>query len=377
MKILFISNFLNNHQTELCNALSVEKGVEFCFLQTENMSKERLKLGWQIDESQYSYLKYYQNFSKKELSEFICSQDVIIYGDCAFDLLKHKLKKDVLVLYYRERLFKKGKVTLLRKIKHAYNYRIKNYKVKKAVLCASAYASFDFELIGAFKGARYKWGYFPKVYEYSEKDLSRNKKEDKLNLLWVGRFIDWKRTCDVVSLAKKLKDEGVEFNLKIIGTGELESDIKNKISELNLSDNCSLISSLPQDRVREEMKQADALVVTSDKNEGWGVVLNEGMNAGCVVISSREVGAAPYLIKHGKNGYLYDVSNVDEMKSIVKKLYNNRYLLGEIGKQAYYTIVNEFTPEIAAKRLVLLINALKNGKPTPFESGICSKAEVL
>ena len=377
MKILFISNYLNNHQTELCNALYAEKGVDFCFMQTENMSEERLKLGWEIDESLYPYLKRYQDFNEKDLSKFLYEQDVIIYGDSAFDLFKRKLNKDVLVLYYRERLFKKGKVSLLRKIKHAYNYRIKNRKVKKAVLCASAYASYDFSLLGAFKNARYKWGYFPKVYEYLESKLKRDKTSKTLNLLWVGRFIDWKRTSDVIDLAKKLKDNDIKFNLKIIGTGELENEIKNKIEVFKLNDVCSLVGSLPQEKTREEMLKADALIVTSDKNEGWGVVVNEGMNAGAVVISSNEVGSAPYLINDSENGYLYNVSNIDEIFSIVEKLYEDRELINIIGSQAYKTIVNNFTPELAVKRLLTLIDSLKSGKPTPFESGVCSIAQVI
>ncbi len=40
-------------------------------------------------------------------------------------------------------------------------YRNKNVYM----LCASAYTSADFSLVGAYRNKSYKWGYFPEVKE--------------------------------------------------------------------------------------------------------------------------------------------------------------------------------------------------------------------
>ncbi|MBQ3235621.1 MAG: glycosyltransferase [Clostridia bacterium] len=377
MKIIFISNYLNNHQTELCGALYKMEGVDFCFLQTEEMTEERVKLGWKINESEYPYFKDASTLSKKQLKALIFTADVIIYGDSAIDITRFVLKRDALVLYYCERLFKRGKVGFLRRLKCAYKYRVKNRRIKKAVLCASAYASYDFSLFGAFKGRRYKWGYFPKFNEYDINELSNAKIAKPLKLLWVGRIIDWKRTIDVVSLAEKLKCENVDFTLEIVGTGDLEGEIKSEIISRNLSDCVKMTGSLPQSQTRKKMEEASVLIVTSDKNEGWGVVVNEGLNAGCVCICSNAVGSAPYLIKHGENGYLYEACNVDDMKELVVHLYDNAELIKKLSISAYQTLNCGWTPEISAKRLVKLIDCLKRGKDTPYDSGICSKAEII
>ncbi len=45
MKIIFLSNYLTHHQTELCNCLYRKSNHEFCFVQTEKMSDERKELG--------------------------------------------------------------------------------------------------------------------------------------------------------------------------------------------------------------------------------------------------------------------------------------------------------------------------------------------
>ncbi len=41
--------------------------------------------------------------------------------------------------------------------------------------------------------------------------------------------------------------------------------------------------------------------MTSHRGEGWGMVVNEALSCGCCVIANRELGAAPWLVEHGKN----------------------------------------------------------------------------
>ena len=50
--------------------------------------------------------------------------------------------------------------------------------------------------------------------------------------------------------------------------------------------------------------------MTSNQEEGWGVVVNEAMNSGCVVIGSNLAGSVPYLIENGKNGLIYNCGDL-------------------------------------------------------------------
>jgi glycosyltransferase involved in cell wall biosynthesis len=43
-------------------------------------------------------------------------------------------------------------------------------------------------------------------------------------------------------------------------------------------------------------------IFTSDRNEGWGAVLNEAMGSGCAVVAADLIGSVPYLIEHKKMG---------------------------------------------------------------------------
>ena len=111
------------------------------------------------------------------------------------------------------------------------------------------------------------------------------------------------------------------------------------------------VSDLTADEVREYMRRADVFISTSDKGEGWGVVINEAMNSGCVTIGTYEMGSAPYLIKSGENGYLYHAKDMNALAEIVKRVAGDREKRLETGEKAYETIKGMWNPQMAAKRL--------------------------
>lgn len=356
-------------------------GVRFLFIQTEQMPIERVQMGWELNEYKYPYLLDSHCTPFDTIQELLFKADVIIYGDTHLDFYKVKLKPDVLILYYRERLFKKNtSLNILRFIKLHYIYAIKNRSVNSALLCASAYASVDFSRIRAFRGKKYKWGYFPATRKRNFSEIKNIKKANRfLRILWVGRMIPWKRGLDALKLAKILKDEHQTFRMDFIGTGELESSFRMFSQQNNLEDVVSFLGSMPQAQVRRHMEKSDIFLMTSDYNEGWGAVVNEAMNSGCAVVVSHAAGSAPFLIQNGHNGFLYECGNVGEMYQCVKKCIETPKLRYELGLNAYHTIVNEWNASIAVERLLELIVVLKkkeDGKGL-FGSGICSVAEEL
>lgn len=46
MKLIFVSNYFNHHQLPFCDALYELLEGDFCFLQTQPMEEERVKMGW-------------------------------------------------------------------------------------------------------------------------------------------------------------------------------------------------------------------------------------------------------------------------------------------------------------------------------------------
>ena len=121
------------------------------------------------------------------------------------------------------------------------------------------------------------------------------------------------------------------------------------------------------------MKKTDIFLFTSDRNEGWGAVLNESMSNACAVVANREIGSVPYLVEDGKNGLVYERKDKNSRYNCVKKLIVNKSLRETLGKNAYDTIKNVWNAEVAADRLLTLIDSINNSTTVPYTTGPCSK----
>ena len=377
MKIAFVSNFYNHHQKPVADELYSMTGVEYHFIETAKISEERLKMGWGREEKPTYVLQSYTDQTAKENCQKIIDEaDVVITGSAPRSLLETRLKNKKLTFYYSERPYKikppiyKLAVHFLRNLKHIIRHR------NLYILCASAYTSADYAKVFTFKNKAYKWGYFTAVKEYEDVNTLIGEKTQN-SILWTARFIDWKHPEHAVEVAKRLKADGYSFKLNLIGNGELEKQIRALIQQESLSDCVELLGSMRPEEVREYMEKSEIFLFTSDRNEGWGAVLNESMNSACAVVANSAIGSVPFLMKDGENGYMY--KDGDDLYNKTKKLLDNAEERKRLSKNAYNTMIEEYNPKNAAKKLVGLCERMLSGeyKPFPFAEGICSKAEEL
>ena len=379
MKIAFISNYFNHHQQELSFFLNKELSNEFRFIETKKMREDRKKLGYkEITNCEYVLDLSSEKLYAKNILKILSAFDILIVGSCDEKYVNYKLKKMKLIFRYTERPLKNGN-EVFKYIPRFIRWHILNLSKKNSyVLCASAYTAADYSKFFLFKDKTLKWGYFPSFKRYSEiEDLIKNKQTNEI--MWCGRLIDWKHPDDVLEIARRLKKEGLNFKIKIIGNGPLEEKMKLMIEENNLHEYIYMLGSMSTERVRKEMEKSAIYLLTSDFKEGWGAVLNEAMNSGCAVIASHAAGSVPFLIKNGVNGFVYESGQKDELYEKTKQLLLDLNLQKRLGRKAYETIANEWNAEIAAKRLIEVSKLLLNHKEvtTLYESGPCSRAEII
>ena len=184
---------------------------------------------------------------------------------------------------------------------------------------------------------------------------------------------------DAIKVAKLLKDSGYDFHLDMVGTGEMENTLKSMADSMNLNDYVTFTGPVQSDKVRGFMERAGIFLFTSDRQEGWGAVLNESMNSGCAVVASHAIGSVPFLMKNKANGLIYPSGKIEKMFEKVKYLLDNTDEQKRMGEAAYKTIVEEWNAEIAATRIIELSHKILNGEEYPdlYESGPCSKAEIV
>lgn len=378
MKVVFISNYFSHHQSSLCEELHKLTNGGFVFVETQMMENERINLGWGVLNKPKYVIKAFSGNNYINAKELINDADVVIVGDAPYSLAKYALKKEKLTYQYSERIFKKKYNRYKLPVWCVkFFWKFKRYK-KFYLLAASAYASADYAKMFSFIKKSYKWGYFPELKRYENIDkliLHKNKN----SLVWVARFIDWKHPETAIEIAKRLKSQGYKFNLKMIGCGEREEDIKKRVCEFDLNDCVEMHGSMSPEQVREHMEKSEIHIFTSDRNEGWGAVLNESMNSACAVVASHAIGSVPFLIKDGINGLIYNDANLDDLLEKVKYLLDNPEKRINLSNEAYKTIIDEWNAKNAAKRIMLLSERLLQNKNVIgfFDSGPCSPAEIL
>lgn len=375
MKVVFVSNYFNHHQKPFCEEMYQRLGEDFTFISTSVMREERRKLGYVQEDRPYVLLSYESPEKKQAARDLINNADVVIAGATPNELLTERIRAGKLLFRYAERPYKK-KPSALKKVYHFFRFRRNDlWKKNIYMLCASAYTAEDFASVGMYKNRTYKWGYFPAVKTYDTDTLMAQKKPNVL--MWCGRFIDWKHPDDAVRLAGMLRDHGYDFKLNFVGTGVMEEELKGLVQSLDLADRVNFLGSMPSEQVRGHMEEAGIYLFTSDRQEGWGAVLNESMNSGCAVVASHAIGSVPFLIKHGANGLVYESGNVDDLFEKVKYLLDHHSEQEKLGQAAYLSITRLWNAEIAAERILKLTEIfMDHGLCDSFEDGPCSQINI-
>lgn len=382
MKVTFYSNFLTHHQVPFCLEMQKRLGKDFKFVSTVKIFQWRLDMGFKDLDQEYDFVvRAYENEEQREEAKKLAlDSDVVIIGSTTDELIEERLKQDKITFRYRARIFifldgffktifNREKMSLF------WNRHIKYRKNKNLyLLCANAYGANDFNFFRLYKNKIYKWGYFLETNKYDINELIEQKeKNEKIELIWVARFIKWKHPERVIKLAKNLKKQGYDFNIKMLGTGQLENKIKETIEKEKLEDVIEIVGQVPSDKVKEYMEKANIFIGTSDSREGWGAVINESMNAACTVIANQRMGSVPFLIKHKENGLMYNTYN--ELEENVRIAINDKDLRRKLGENAYRTITEDWTSEKATKNLIELFESILNGKKSTINEGPASKAK--
>lgn len=380
MKITFFSNFLNHHQTPFCNQMIKMANVNFTFVSTIDTPVEFLRAGY-TDYSSLSYnLRAYRSDEELKIAMRLgLDSDIVIIGSASDIFIKERLAQNKLTFRYSERLLKKSTWQLLDPrvlislFKNHTIYRNKNLHM----LCASAYTANDLNLVLAYPNKKYKWGYFTEIPQIDIESVIAKKGINKVELLWTARFLHWKHPELAVKLALLLKQKGYSFHLNMIGGGDMFQEVNQLIVDLELTDCVSLLGNMPNDKVKDYMLKSNIFIFTSDRNEGWGAVLNEAMSCGCAVVASDKIGSVPFLLKNGENGLIFESLKLESLLFQTEKLFNDKFLRNSLGVNAYFTILNEWSPSVATKRFIKLINSILSKECIIEEDGPCSEAKYI
>lgn len=378
-----MSNYINHHQVPVSrelNRLCREQGGSYAFIQTEPMEQERVAMGWGEENLlEEDFVRSYWE-DDKGCQRMIEEADAVIFGGCEDErYIEARLEAGKPVWRYSEPLYKTGRYKFVspRGLRKKYHDHTRYRKKRVYLLCAGAYVAGDFRLVGAYSGKRFRYGYFPAFRQQDPEKLMDGKdqaSQGQLRLLWAARMIDWKHPETALQVAAGLREQKIDFRLDIIGGGTLAQEMQEQARTLGLERQVFFLGYRSPEETRGYMEKAHIFLATSDRQEGWGAVVNEAMNSGCALIAGKGMGAAPYLIRHGENGYMYDHRNPRQATELARELAKDAVLRRRLGSAAYETVRTLWNPRVAAQRLYACITAEIAGQELPeYEEGPLSR----
>lgn len=365
MTLTFVTNLVHHHQLPLADKFYRLLGDDYHYISTMPLTDELKRGGYDPTlDRPYIIRTYLSQENMDRARQLIDNSDVVIHGDAPNEWVLKRKEEDKVTFHNSERWLKKLNIhaispkTLYFIYKHYFRFRHK----RTYMLCASAFTAQDVHKYLCFPNRCFKWAYFTAVP--SKEDLSsiaHTVNDGPIKIMWCARFLDWKHPELPVQLAVRLKQKGYKFQINMYGSGEQQENTRNLIDKLGVTDCVNLCGNLPNAQILEEMRKHDLFLFTSDRNEGWGAVLNESMSNGCVPVASAAIGSVPYLIKDGENGLTFKSGSLDSLEKAVTDLLDNPTQRKEMAEKAQHTIANVWSPKVAAERFITLAqHALDN-----------------
>jgi len=156
------------------------------------------------------------------------------------------------------------------------------FHIPDKVICASEYEREN--VLRDFQACPEKIHVIPHGVDTIKRKKAR-KAGPNISLIYVGWFIELKGIQFILKALKELNTElGANATLTLIGTGDLQEQLKELARKLNVADAVFWYPPLFGDALSKKLEEADILLLLS-RSENFGIVVAEALAAGvpCIV----------------------------------------------------------------------------------------------
>jgi glycosyltransferase involved in cell wall biosynthesis len=201
---------------------------------------------------------------------------------------------------------------------------LKTYSYVDAFISPS---KFYLTMLEKFNINRSKLFYAPNFLDVNEFKPMYNTDEDYI--IYFGRLSEVKGIFTLVDAVSKLP----QIKLVIVGTGSMESLLKEKIESLSLAERIKIVGYKSGNELYDLIKRSKFVVLPSEWYENAPYSVLEAMALGKPIIGSR-IGGIPEMVNDGINGCLFEPSNAEDMASKIDLLYSNKQLIKKMGQES-------------------------------------------
>ena len=177
-------------------------------------------------------------------------------------------------------------------------------------------------------------------------------------ILALRRLVYSKGIHILIEAFSLIQNDFPNLDLLIAGEGPEEQNLRNLVSQKNLSRVVSFLGNVSLSRGISLLKGA-ALTVLPSLSEGGGLVNIEAQASGCPVIASR-VGGIPEYVNDGRSGLLFESGNSKDLAEKIKLVLTDRNLRRQL-IEGGFEHSKKFDWEILAPQYVALYEEAISG----------------
>lgn len=176
-----------------------------------------------------------------------------------------------------------------------------------------------------------------------------------VSFLAAGRFVPKKGFDLLIDACGLLASQGLDFECRIVGKGELDEPLRARAEALGLGDRVRFAGYVPPNRMPGVYRDADVLVVPSiiaadGDRDGLPNVCLEAMVHGLAIIGS-SVGGIPEGVIDGRNGILVPPGDAGALAAAMSRLLD-RERLGALQEASRGVVAERFDNRTNVARLI-------------------------
>lgn len=167
-----------------------------------------------------------------------------------------------------------------------------------------------------------------RVFKRNDHDDQLNDSLNKLKPIVIStrNFAEVYNISTLINAVGILKSKNILLELWLVGDGVLRKELENQVEFLGLKNETVFWGHVQQEKLAELLIGSDIFVSTAI-SDGNNISLNEAMACGVFPIVSN-IEANTQWIKHGENGFLFDVKNSEALAKCIESGLVSRDLRG-------------------------------------------------
>jgi len=206
------------------------------------------------------------------------------------------------------------------------------------------------------------WGADPEKFKSIDtRDEVREKygwAPDEVIISTLGRMVHKKGFSQLLDIVPSLISNTQKIRIVIGGSGPLESELKEKVVQMGISEVVSFPGRVPWDEVSQFFGASDIFVLPSQRDkagnlDGLPTVLLEAMACGLPCVASN-IGGVSLVLESGENGYVFEPNNSSQMADDLTALIHEKKLREKLGDKARSDVIQRFNWDNVAKSLEAL-----------------------